>query len=199
MEVGRVIGQYTDVELDGEVQGRLEFWRDWSGSELITRGFGQGLTASPLQVALAFGVLANGGYLMKPLLIEEIRHPDGKVKKFKPERIRRVISSETYHTIKAMLLNAVDHGIARGARVFGYTVMGKTGTTQTYRYGKVLTGEGTTITSFVGFGPLKNPAFVILVKYDYPKFSQWGSETAAVTFRKVADFLFSYFEIPPDK
>ena len=190
--------QYTDVQLEGEVSGQLEFWTDWEASELVTRGFGQGMTATPLQVALAFGALANGGYLMKPILVEEVRSPDGSVQKFLPQKVRRVLSDETSQTIKAMLLNSVNNGVARGARVRDYSVMGKTGTSQTYQNGKVLTGAGTTITSFAGFGPFKNPSFVILVKYDYPKTSQWGSETAAITFSRVAEFLFQHFKIPPE-
>ncbi len=192
-------GQYTDIELDGEARGKLEHWQDWAESELITRGYGQGFTASPLQVVMAFASLANGGYLMKPLLVTEIHKPDGKIEKKSPERIRRVISEKTYQMIKAMLLNSVDNGVARGARIKGYTVMGKTGTSQTYHNGKALRGEGTTITSFAGFAPINHPKFVILVKYDYPKKSQWGSETAARTFRKIAKFLLSYYKIPPDR
>jgi len=192
-------GQFTFIELDGEADGQMEFWKNWEASELVTRGFGQGITVTPLQMAMAFSALANGGYLMKPLLVEELRYPDGRVEKFSPERIRRVISEETYHTIKAMLQNAVNHGIARGARVWGYSVMGKTGTTQTYRNGKALEGAGTTITSFAGFGPFRDPKFVVLVKIDHPKVSQWGSETAAATFRRVAEFLFRYLGVPPDK
>ncbi len=190
-------GQFTDIEIDGEAKGQVEFWKDWVESELITRGFGQGFTASPLQVAMAYGALANGGYLMKPLLIEKIIAPDGSEEVFEPERIHRVISEETYQTIKAMLLNSVENGVARGARVRGHSVMGKTGTSQTYQKGKVLTGLGTTIASFAGFGPYDNPQFVILVKLDYPKTSQWGSETAAGTFQKIATFLFNYYQIPP--
>jgi len=152
-----------------------------------------------LQMVMSFSALANGGYLMKPLLVEEVRSSDGTVRTFQPEKVRRVISDETYNKIKAMLLNAVNNGIARGARVWGYSVMGKTGTSQTYKHGKAQEGEGTTITSFAGFGPIKDPAFVILVKFDRPKVSQWGSETAAGTFRRVAEFLFQHFGIPPDK
>lgn len=192
-------GQYTDIELDGEGQGKLEYWQDWSESELITRGFGQGLSATPLQMVMGFASLANGGYLMKPILVEEIRHPDGRVEVFEPERVRRVISDKSYSTIKSMLLNSVNNGVARAGRVYGYSVMGKTGTSQTYKNGKALEGLGTTITSFAGFGPFANPKFVVLVKYDYPKTSQWGSETAALTFRKIAKFLFNHFEVPPDK
>ncbi len=192
-------GQYLDVQLDGEAQGQLEFWKDWADSELVTRGFGQGISSTPLQMAMAFSALANGGYLMKPLLVEEIHYPGGEVGKFYPEKIRRVISDETAHTMKAMLLNSVTNGIARGAKVPGYTVMGKTGTSQTYKHGEVLEGVGTTVGSFIGFAPLKEPAFLILVKMDRPKTSQWGSETSAGTFRRVAEFLFQYMNIPPDK
>jgi len=192
-------GQFTDIQLDGEADGEMEFWQNWEASELVTRGFGQGITTTPLQMAMAFSALANGGYLMKPLLVEEVREPGGTIKKYEPEIIRRTISDKTYNTIKSMLLNAVTNGIARGGRVWGHTVMGKTGTSQTYRNGKALTGEGTTITSFAGFGPFHDPKFVVLVKFDYPKTSQWGSETAAGTFRRVAEFLFSHFGIPPDR
>ena len=192
--------QYTDIELDGEIEGKMEFWNDWSESELITRGFGQGVTSSPLQMTMAFAALANGGYLMKPILVEEVHHPDGTIKTFHPEKVRRVISEESAHTIKSMLFNAVSNGIARAARVWGYSVMGKTGTSQTYdSSGRALEGAGTTITTFAGFAPINDPAFVVLVKYDYPKTSQWGSETAAVTFHKVADFLLKHFAIPPDR
>ena len=191
-------GQYTDIELAGEEEGTLEHYQDWSESELITRGFGQGMTATALQVALSFSALANGGYLMKPMLVEEIQSPDGEVQKFYPKKVRRVISEETSNTIKAMLKNSVSNGIARGARVSGYSVMGKTGTSQTYRNGKALEGVGTTITSFAGFAPMDHPEFVVLVKFDFPKVSQWGSETAAGTFRRVATFLFQYFEVPPE-
>ena len=191
--------QYTDIELDGEARGQLEFWKDWEESELITRGFGQGFTASPLQVAMSYAALANGGYLMKPILVEEIISPDGEKEIFESERVRRIMSEETYQTIKAMLLSAVDNGVASGASVRGYTVMGKTGTSQTYKNGKALTGEGTTITSFAGFAPYDDPQFVILVKFDRPRVSQWGSETAAGTFRRVASFMFDYYQIPPER
>ena len=192
-------GQFLDVDLPGEQDGDLEHWSRWAESELVTRGFGQGLTATPLQVAMAFSTLANGGYLMKPLIVKEVRYPDGRVEKFSAEKIRRILSDQTYNTIKSMLSSAVSRGIARSAQVPGYSIMGKTGTSQTYLRGEAQEGVGTTITSFVGFAPFKNPQFLILVKYDYPRSSQWGSETAAITFRRLAAEIFSYLEIPPDR
>ncbi len=190
--------QYTDIELDGEARGKLEFWKDWEESELVTRGYGQGFTASPLQVAMSYAALANGGYLMKPLLVEQIISPEGDTQSFEPERVHRIVSEQTFQTTKAMLLSAVDNGVARGASVHGHSVMGKTGTSQTYKDGKALTGKGTTITSFAGFAPYDTPEFVILVKFDRPRVSQWGSETAAPTFRRIATFLFDYYQIPPE-
>jgi len=193
-------GQFTDIELDGEEEGTLEHWGEWVETELITRGFGQGVTASPLQMTMAFAALANGGYLMKPILVEQVNYQDGRgTKKFLPEAIRRVISDETSATIKSMLLSGVNRGAAEEAQVFGYSVMGKTGTSQTYKNGYAQEGLGTTIASFAGFGPIQDPAFVVLVKFDYPKTSQWGSETAAITFKRMADFLFEHLEIPPDR
>lgn len=193
-------GQYTDVELPGEVDGGLEFWQDWSDSELVTRGFGQGISVTPLQMVMGFASLANGGYLYKPIIVEEVRYQDGRAPKvFHPEVVRRVVGSEAYNAVKSMLLNVVSTGTGRGARVRGYSVMGKTGTSQTYSNGKVLEGVGTTIASFGGFGPIQEPKFVMLVKYDYPKTSQFGSETAARTFGTIAEFLFDYFEVPPDR
>ncbi len=192
--------QFTDIELPGEEEGQLEFWTDWAESELITRGFGQGILVTPLQMAMGVASLANGGYLMRPIIVEEIHYKDGRgAEIFHPEIVRRVVSDKTYNTIKSMLLSVVDKASGRAARVKGYSLMGKTGTSQTYRNGQALSGLGTTIATFGGFGPLKEPKFVILVKYDYPKTSQWGSETAAKTFGRVADFLFDYFNIPPDR
>jgi cell division protein FtsI/penicillin-binding protein 2 len=191
-------GEYTDINFPGEAQGQLEYWTDWEDSELVTRGFGQGFTANVLQVALSFGALANGGYLMRPILVEKIIHPDGTENITLPERKRRVVSEESSQTTRAMLLSAVRNGTGRAARINGYTVLGKTGTSQTYKNGKVQTGIGTTIATFAGLAPMDDPQFVIVVKYDYPKLSQWGSETAAVTFRKITQFLFDYYKIPPD-
>ncbi len=192
-------GQFTDIKLPGEQKGVLEFWKRWDESELITRGFGQGISSTPLQMAMGFSALANGGYLMAPRLVEEIHYPDGKKEIFESETIRRVITEETYHKIKAMLKTSIDNGYAEQAQVAGYSLMGKTGTSQTYRGGRAQTGEGTTITSFAGYGPYADPDWVVLIKYDFPKVSQWGSETAAVTFSRVAKFLMDHYGVQPNK
>ena len=136
---------------------------------------------------------------MQPYAVSEIRHDDGSTNQIDPQEIRRVISQETSTTMIAMLTNAVENGVAKNSQVLGHLVGGKTGTSQTYKHGEALTGKGTTITSFAGFGPVHDPQFVILVKFDRPKTVEWGSATAAPTFSKIAEYLFNYYNIPPDK
>jgi stage V sporulation protein D (sporulation-specific penicillin-binding protein) len=189
----------TDIEFDSESLGKIEYFEDWTESELATHAFGQGITVTMIQLANAYCAIINGGVLMQPYIVEEIRHDNGTTTVIDPHEIRRVISEETSAKMVAMLVNSTEVGVAKLSQVEGYYVGGKTGTSQTYKYGRALTGSGTTITSFAGFGPVEDPQFVILIKLDQPKANEWGSKTAAPTFSKVAEYLFDYYNIPPDK
>jgi len=189
----------TDIEFDNESVGKIEYFEEWTESELATHSFGQGLTVTMIQLANAYSVLANGGILMQPYIVEETRHHDGKTTYNEANEIRRVISEESSDKITAMLVNAVENGVASKGMVDRHKVAGKTGTSQTYKHGRALSGSGTTITGFAGYGPIEDPQFVIIVKFDHPRSSEWGSETAAPTFSKIASYLFDYYNIPPDK
>ncbi len=189
----------TDIEFDSEVVGKIEYFEDWSESELATHAFGQGLTITMLQLANAYAVLSNGGILMQPYIVDEIRQDNGIVTKTEPRQIRRVISEDTSAKMTAMLVNAVENGEAKNGTVEGHFIAGKTGTSQTYKHGQALTGNGTTIASFGGFAPINDPRFVIIVKFDHPRANMWGGSTAAPTFSKIADYLFDYYNIPPDR
>ncbi|MFH1284696.1 MAG: penicillin-binding protein 2 [Candidatus Peregrinibacteria bacterium] len=189
----------TDIEFDSETIGKIEYWEDWSESELATHAFGQGLTVTMIQLANAYSAIINGGVLMQPHIVDEIRHDDGVVTKTEPREIRRVISEDTSSKMTAMLVYSAENGEAKKGQVAGHYVGGKTGTSQTYKHGQALSGTGTTIASFAGYGPVEDPQFVILIKLDYPRENQWGSNTAAVTFSKIAGYLFDYYNIPPDK
>ncbi|MBL4694859.1 penicillin-binding protein 2 [Candidatus Gracilibacteria bacterium] len=189
----------TDIELEGESKGKIKFFENWTESELATHTFGQGLTVTMLQVANAYSSIINGGILMQPYIVDEIRHDDETITKTETHEIRRVISQETSDQMVTMLVNSTENGVANRGQVENHLVGGKTGTSQTYKRGQALTGVGTTITSFAGFGPVQDPQFVILVKLDRPQRSEWGSSTAAPTFSKVAEYLFDYYNIPPDK
>jgi cell division protein FtsI/penicillin-binding protein 2 len=189
----------TDIEFDSEALGKIEYFEDWTESELATHAFGQGITVTMIQLANAYCSVVNGGILMQPYIVEETRHDDKTITKTEPHEIRRVISEETSVIMSQMLVNSVENGVAAQGQVEGHLVGGKTGTSQTYKHGKALSGSGTTITTFAGYGPTEDPQFVIIVKLDRPKANEWGSQTAAPTFSKIASYLFDYYNIPPDK
>ena len=189
----------TDIELDGEALGKIQHFDKWTESMLATATFGQGITITMIQLANAYSTIANGGILMQPYIVEEIRHGNKTVTQNEPRQIRRVISEDTASKIKAMLMYTMENEIAHRIWLDSHLIAAKTGTSQTYRYGRALTGSGTTIGSIAGFGPIDNPQFVIVVKLDKPRSSVWGSETAGPTFKKVAEYLFNYYNIPPDK
>lgn len=189
----------TDIEFDNESVGKIEYYEDWTESELATHAFGQGLTITMIQLANAYSVIANGGVLMQPYIIDELRHSGGKTTKTEPHQIRRVIAEDTASKIGSMLIYTIENGEGLKGSVPGHYVAGKTGTAQTYKRGQALSGKGTTIASFAGYAPVNDPQFVVIIKYDHPRSSEWGSSTAAETFSKIATFLFEYYNIPPDK
>jgi cell division protein FtsI/penicillin-binding protein 2 len=192
-------GKRTDIQLENEKQGYIETFTAWSESELVTHAFGQGISATTIQMVSAFSAFANGGLLMQPSLVSKIEYSDGSVEEIEPSIVRRVISKKTADTLTAMLVSVVDKGQSKTAKIPGYTVAGKTGTSQTYKNGKPLEGAGTTIATFAGFAPANDPRFVILIKLDRPRSSQWADVTALPLFKDVATFLLQYLGIPPDR
>ncbi|MEK7672441.1 MAG: penicillin-binding protein 2 [Patescibacteria group bacterium] len=193
----------TDIEFDSEITGKIEYYDGttefWTESELATHAFGQGLTVTMVQLASAYCAIANGGVLMQPYVIDEIRQDNGIITKTEPREVRRVISEETSEKIKSMLIYVIENGEGKKGSVPGHYVGGKTGTSQTYKHGRALSGVGTTLGTFAGYGPIDDPQFVVLIKYDHPRSSEWGSSTAAETFSKLGTYLFEYYNIAPDK
>ncbi len=195
-------GRVTGVELDDELPGTLRPWRSWSRALLATASFGQGITVTPIQMASAFSALANGGQLLRPTIIDSIRRADSTVEKTPVRVLDQVITSEASETITAMLVSAVEKGFAKSGRVPGYRIAAKTGTSQIAGPGgKYETGTGSTTASFIGYGPIPNPRFVILVKMDRPKYREvvHGAAAAAPLFKEIAAFLFRYYGIPPSE
>lgn len=192
-------GERTDIEFDGEASGKIEHYSQWAESELVTHAFGQGITVTAIQLASAYSAIANGGVLMQPYITSEVRKKDGRIAKTDPHPIRRVISEKTASMLSAMLVSVIENGAEKAPQVARHYVAGKTGTSQTYKFGKPLTGAGTTIASLAGFGPIQNPKFVIIVRLEHPRSSVWGGATAGPAFSKIAAYLFDYYNIPPDK
>jgi cell division protein FtsI/penicillin-binding protein 2 len=197
-------GSETYIELADENPGMLIYYTKWSTAALYNHAFGQGISTTPLQVITAWCALANGGLMPEPHIIAEIHHPDGTIEKTEP-RHKSVLKADTAATITAMLISAVENGVARKSAIPGYKVAGKTGTSQIARtdgvgYESAAT-EGHIITGFVGYAPAEDPKFIILVKFDRPRFkgeNTWGENTTAPVFKQIAEFLFDYYGIPPE-
>jgi len=192
-------GVKTGIRLDSESSGTIESLSKNKGDDIdcyaATGSFGQGITATPLQMVTAFGVIANGGLLMKPYIIEEMRYSDGNIDRFRPKEIRRVVDSRSALLLSGMLVNVVDSGQAGSAGVNGYYVAGKTGTAQ-------IPGPGgytdETNHSFVGFAPVDDPKFVMIVKFEKPR-RKYSSSTAAPVFGDIASFMLQYYQVPPTR
>ncbi len=192
-------GARTEIEFDNENAGKIQHFSQWADSDLVTHGFGQGILVTPLQMVSAFGALANKGVLMQPHIVDKIISANGKITVTEDRPLQKVITEETSNTITAMLVNAVENGVAKAAALPNHYLAAKTGTSQTYKHGKPVTGAGTTITSMVGFGPIENPKFILYVKLDRPRTSEWADSTTAYAFKDIAAYLFDYFGVPPDK
>ena len=164
---------------------------------MATAAFGQGIAVTPIQIIKAFGAIANGGKLMKPYIIDEVRQPDGQVEKTQPEFLSQIILKKTADTLSAMLASVVKYGHAKRASVPGYYIAGKTGTAQVADpdTGKYSTDR--TIHSFVGFAPIEDPKFVMLVKLDHPRSVQFAESSVVPLFSEIAQFLLNYLKVPP--
>jgi cell division protein FtsI (penicillin-binding protein 3) len=190
-------GNRTGIDLAGELPGQVLFpgQTNWTPSNLITNSFGQGIAVTPLQLATAVAAVANGGMLVKPHVVREIRGPDG-TRKVGTTEVRRVLDPGVAATLTKMLVDSAKIGEAQFAVVPGFNVAAKTGTAQvaspTGGY-----AEGKFIASLMGFAPADDPKFVMLVKIDEPQDVPFGSEVAAPVWREIAKQLFVHFRIEP--
>lgn len=193
-------GKITGIELEDELPGEIRPWKDWSRTLLATTAFGQGLSTTPLQVITAWAALANGGRLMRPMIIDSIVYADGTAENFQPRAQDQVITRQASETITAMLTSAASRGFAKTGKVSGHRIAAKTGTSQIAGPGgKYERGTGSTIATYAGYAPIDHPKFVVLVKIDRPKSVIHGATAAAPVFKEIAAFLFKYYGIPPDE
>ena len=190
-------GERTGIELDSESAGDVSSLDQKAEVYAATASFGQGITVTPLQLVMAFAVLANHGVLLQPQIVDEIRHADGSVEKRSTKEVRKVISDRTAELIGAMLVSVVENGHGKPAQVLGYYIGGKTGTAQVASGGSYDSGQN--IGTFAGFGPVSNPRFAMSVRIDNPRGIPWAESSAAPLFGEIADFLLRYYEVPPER
>jgi len=192
-------GVPTGVDLPGESSGLLRPTGKWSALSLPSMSFGQEVGVTALQMAMAAGAVANGGYLMKPLVVRRVEDAEGRVvKEMKPVVVRRVLQPETVDVLTDILKEVVKSGTGRHAAIPGYVVAGKTGTAQKLdaagRYSMV-----DHVASFVGFTPASHPALLILVSLDTPRGPRnQGGDVAAPVFARIAEAALRRLAVPPD-
>ena len=192
-------GRKTGIDLPGEIPGLLRDVRSWSGVSLGEIAIGQEIGVTPLQVAVAYSALANGGTLMTPYVVSEIVDREGKAgQKFTPHPLGRVISPETCAKVNAMLQRVVESGTGQKARVTGYRTAGKTGTAQKVDHKTGSYSRKEYVSSFVGFVPASAPRLVIVVMVDTPEGVIYGGSVAAPMFKAVAEQSLAYLQTPTD-
>jgi cell division protein FtsI/penicillin-binding protein 2 len=190
------LGERTGIELEGETQSTLPEPAKWNIATVATSAFGQGIALTPLQALDGINTLANKGVLMQPNIVREVRHSDGTTKKTDPQAVRQVVSPDTAEKLSAMMVSVIENGVGRAARVPGYYMAGKTGTAQVPDdRGKY--SPDRKIISFVGFGPVENPKFSILIKLDNPAGLSFASGTSAPMFKAITEKLLQYYQVPP--
>ncbi len=194
-------GRKTGIDLPGEIPGLTKDYRLWSGVSLASMAIGQEIGVTPIQVATAYCAIANGGTLMRPSIVAQVRDRAGKDEgpvRPSPAPVGPVVSPQTCATLQKILQKTVESGTGEKAKPAGYTAAGKTGTAQKIdqRTGKY--SHDDYVSSFVGFTPVSSPKLVILVMVDSPVGVVWGGSVAAPIFRAVAEQSLVYLQVTPD-
>jgi cell division protein FtsI/penicillin-binding protein 2 len=191
-------GKLIDFELPNQVPGNLENLNRKGDIFFATASYGQGITATPLQMVQAYGAIANGGKMMRPYVVRKIVHPDGSEQETK-QSSTQVINSQTASALSAMLVDVIEVGHGKKAAVPGYYMAGKTGTAQVAHKDRSGYDPNRNIGSFLGFGPVDDPRFVILIRIDSPKEVKFAETTAAPSFGELSKFILNYLQIPPSR
>ncbi|MDQ6694625.1 MAG: penicillin-binding transpeptidase domain-containing protein, partial [Chloroflexota bacterium] len=192
------IGQRTGIDLAGEVSGLIAYpgQDGYYPINLDTNSFGQGVATTPIQIVNAVSAVANGGMLMKPHVLQSIQEGGKTVQSVTPQEVRRVIKPETAGEIADMLAYGVENKlVARFAKVPGYHVSVKTGTAEIAENGGYA-ARGS-FASAMGFAPSHGAKFTLYIGILNPKTSQWGENTASVSWGRLAKELLLYMKVQP--
>jgi cell division protein FtsI/penicillin-binding protein 2 len=191
------LGHATGIDLAQEASGRLKLPGDgdWTPVELGTNAYGQGVSITPIQMVMAASALANNGQMVYPhLLYAQIQ--DGKQSNTKTQIVGTPVSANTAHTISEMLANALESE-SSAAIVPGYRIAGKTGTAQIPLPGGGY-DQNNVNTSFIGWGPVDDPRFIVYVWLEKPQTNRAASVVVAPIFKQVVEKLVVLLDIPPD-
>jgi len=190
----------TGVDLPGEARGLLRQPEKWSGLSLPIISFGQEIGVTAIQVINAYSSIINGGCLLEPKIVRQIKNAEGEIVYSSEKRVvRRVVSPQNAELLKKILVSVVEKGTGQLAKVPGYSIGGKTGTAQKR---DPVTGKYSTtryVASFCGGVPMSDPKLTILVILDEPQGDYWASSRTAPVFGKIASRAVRYLRISPDQ
>ena len=192
-------GEKTKITLPGESRGIVHHPRYWPPVAVDTISFGQGISVTGVQLVTALSAIANGGSLMKPLIVERVTDEKGEtLQVFNPEVVRKVVSEGVARQVTALLKGTTEKGgTGEGAIPVGYEVAGKTGTAQKAdgRLGGY--AEDRYVSGFMGFGPVEDPRMVLLVVIDEPQGTTYGGVVAAPVFKAIMENVLPYLHAHP--
>lgn len=192
------LGAPTGVGLPGEGRGTLRRPEQWSGQSAVSLAIGYEVAVTSLQMAMAYGVLANGGRLMQPRLVKEVRDAQGRVlDRFEPRVVRQVVSPDVTRQIAEVLVNVVEDGTGTRAGLGTFAVAGKSGTSRAWSDGGYQAGDY--FSSFAGFFPAEDPQLVVIVKLDRPSGAYYGGATAAPVTRATLQSILAAQQTPLDR
>ena len=191
-------GQPTGLPLPGETAGLLRPWERWHPAAIGSVAIGQEVGVTALQMARGVSVMANGGSLVTPRIIESIVSPQGEPTKPDVRESSRVLNPDTAAIMRALMERVVREGTGRRARTPGYRAAGKTGTAQKVdpETGRYSTKDY--VASFVGFAPVNAPSIVVVIVLDSPVGMYYGGQVAAPVFPRVATEVLRFRDVPPE-
>jgi len=193
-------GRETGIDLPGESPGILRTLSKWDGYSTRRVPFGQEISVTSLQLTMAFAALSNGGWLLKPRVVDYVQDADGRtIWRSQKEVVRRVISEKTSEQTVSVLKEVVERGTGKGCRMEHWSCFGKTGTAQIARNGVYV--DGAFVGSFVGGAPAGRPEVLCLISVYWPDRSlgHFGATVAAPYVRKVLERTLAYLNVPPDQ
>ena len=192
-------GMPTGLPIPGETSGILRKPEEWSGQSPASLAIGYEISVSPLQLAMAYGALANGGRLMAPRLVREVRAADGSpIERFEPRMIRQVIDGGVAQDVSRVLVEVTESGTGTRARLTSFAVAGKSGTSRAYNTGGGY-AQGEYFATFVGFFPAEDPQLLAYVKLNSPKGVYYGGATAAPVIRATMEAILAAQQPPVDR
>ncbi|HKJ01750.1 MAG TPA: penicillin-binding transpeptidase domain-containing protein [Longimicrobiales bacterium] len=191
-------GVATGIEIPGEVGGTLRRPDKWSAQSPASLAIGYEISVTPLQMAMAYGALANGGRLMEPHLVKEVRDADGRVvERFEPRVVRQAVDERVARSVSRVLVDVVEDGTGTEASLGVFKVAGKTGTSRFYTPDRGYVGGHSP--SFVGFFPAEDPQLVVFVKLENPQGVYYGGAVAAPVTRATMEAALAARATPLDR